>query len=114
MGKQTRIHPIPLSVLRGTLEYCGWAFDNLKQVGAEATPHTAFYKVTGLKPPSYAPRMDAQGVKLALQRCYMPTVQVQRVVTDSDGRIDAWLMVATKQKKVTVQEEEAAQADIPF
>lgn len=104
MGKQTLIHPVPLSVLRGALEFCGWKFKSLKQIAVFDDGRKVAYKITGLKPPSDAPRYDPLGAMLALQRCYNPPVLVDRVVMDTSPKIDAWIVV---QDARAINEQEA-------
>jgi hypothetical protein len=93
MGKQTLVHPVPLSVLRGALEFCQWKFATLKQVKDRIHAKEVVYKVTSLKPPKDAPRMDPQGVQHTLQNCYTSQIYVERVLMDSAGKIDAWIVV---------------------
>jgi hypothetical protein len=113
MGKQTLYHPVPLSVLRGALEFCGWSFASLKQVQPQKERGNIQYKVARLRPPKDAPCMDAIGVQGALQRCFMNNITVSRVQADSTGRIDAWIVVRMVEI-VTEDDEMAAQRDIPF
>lgn len=44
MGKTTLYHPIPLSVIRGAAEYCGWKFGKIKQISAAPLSEEAHYR----------------------------------------------------------------------
>lgn len=114
MGKQTLFHPIPLSVLRGSLEFCGWEFKKLKQVFLRSKPKEAVYKIEGLKPPKDSPRLDPFGAQHALQKCFMPTVYVERVAMDSNGKVEAWIAVGGPKHVQEAEGTPATTADIPF
>lgn len=43
MGKTTLYHPVPLSVIRGAVEYCGWKFGRIVQTSSEPTEGWARY-----------------------------------------------------------------------
>jgi hypothetical protein len=113
MGKQTLNHPVPLSVLRGSLEYCGWKFSALKCVGEAREGKSVAYRISELKPPQDAPRMDAQAIKHYVQKCFTGAIKVDLVQTDSNGKITAWILVH-KRKHIDDAIPSELPADLPF
>ncbi len=96
MGKQTRMHPLPLSVLRGALEYCGWTFKTLRWTHDNQFSDYVAYKVTKLNPPKDAPRMDVHAMKAALERCFTPQVVIAGVTHNTNTGIEIYLHVKKK------------------
>jgi hypothetical protein len=95
MGKQTRMHPLPLSVLRGALEYCGWSFKSLRFVPRGERLDSALYKISKLQPPRDAPRMDVHAVKMHLEKCFTNQVKIQGVTHNTNTGLEAWIRVYT-------------------
>lgn len=116
MGKQTLYHPIPLSVLRGSLEYCGWKFAALKQSGKLIDKRSVVYKISGIKPPPDAPLMDVFMLQHNLQKCFEKRIVVSRVVTDTTGKIEAWIIVRSPRplEDAVPEAEKATTGDLPF
>ncbi len=76
MGKTTLIHPIPLSVIRGAAEYCGWKFSRLVQKVCEPDLGRARYVAEIAIMPE---RLTAQGYQAMhddLQSCFMDDIRI--------------------------------------
>jgi len=93
MGKQTRYHPLPLSVLRGALEYCGWQFKTLRWTRDNQWQSYVAYKVTKLVPPKDAPLMDVHTMKAALEKCFTSQVKIAGVTHNTNTGIEIYLHV---------------------
>jgi len=114
MGKQTRLHPLPLSVLRGALEYCGWKFKTLRWVADSQFQDYVLYKVSKLSPPLAAPRMDVHAIKVALQRCFTSQVEIAGVTHNTNTGIEVWIRVKKQPLPERLGVANGPADDLPF
>ncbi len=76
MGKTTLYHPVPLSVIRGAAEYCGFKFQKIHQLNSFPTDRKARYNITVIGFPKGWDEQSPYNMQMALQECFMDDMRV--------------------------------------
>lgn len=88
MGKTTLYHPIPLSVIRGAAEFCGFKFDKIHQLNGYPELRTARYNVTVVGFPKGWDKEPLDIMQSMLQECFMDDMRVHWL---RRNREDKWM-----------------------
>lgn len=88
MGKTTLYHPIPLPVIRGSAEYCGFKFDKIHQLHSFPEKRSARYNVTIIGFPQGWNEQPLDLMQSTLQQCFMDDIRVHWL---RRNRFDQWM-----------------------
>lgn len=100
MGKTTLYHPLPMSVLRGAAEYCGFKFGRITQYYCDKPNRTAIYNVTIAKMPGNLETTGTLlGIQHDLQECFMDDVRIHWVHVTQSGFWSCRITVIMKRDK---------------
>lgn len=76
MGKTTLYHPVPLNVVRGAAEYCGWKFKKIKQYESNQERGHASYKAEIEAMPKSLWGGSLDQMEKHLQECFLDDIRV--------------------------------------
>jgi len=93
MGKTTKYHPIPMSVIRGSAEYCGFKFGRIKQTQVNAEIGRAWYIVDVDVIPNKYRDLAINLLSQALQDCFVPQIEVGWARKSKSGQLRVDLLV---------------------
>jgi len=100
MGKTTLYHPLPLTVIRGAAEYCGFRFGRITQYYADKPNGCAIYNATITQMPG---DLEQTGSLLRihhdLQECFMDDVRIHWVHVTQGGLWNCRITVTLKRDK---------------
>lgn len=88
MGKTTLWHPIPLHVIRGAVEYCGFKFEKVDQLNVFPERGSARYNVTIVEWPGTWNELPIDVMQTMLQDCFMDDIRVHWL---RRNRLDQWM-----------------------
>jgi len=80
MGKQTLYHPVPLSVIRGAVEYCSFKFGRIEQKKSAEQSGYAIYQAQVVKFAPGAENISVRQLHRVLQNCFNEEVVVLNVL----------------------------------
>lgn len=104
MGKTTRFHPLPLSVLRGALQFCEWKMKSLKFDPSGSEASSSLYRISKLVLPPDFGCPDVFEIKKALQKCFPEQVRVTGVTHNTNTGLQAWIRVYTPEMATRIKE----------
>jgi hypothetical protein len=89
VGKTTLYHPIPLSVIRGAAEYCGFKFAKIHQLHCFPDTGSARYNVEIVAFPKGWNKQPHDIMQNVLQSCFMDDIRVRWLRLN---RKDQWMI----------------------
>lgn len=98
MGKTTRFHPLPLHVIRGSAEYCGYKIGKLQQTKADPEQGTARYNGVLEEFPFDPEKFTLTDIGKAFQQCFMNDIHVDYVLLSRSGQYVFGLKVKPRRK----------------
>jgi len=103
MGKTTLYHPIPLTVIRGAAEYCGWKFGAIKQLEADRELTFARYRAKIESMPQRVVNLGVFGMFMALRDCFMDDIRPHWLRQTRSGVYYVEIMVDLRPKPEAVE-----------
>jgi len=85
MGATKGYHPVPLLVIRGAAEYCGFKFGRIKKIAEFPEQQKVVYVCTIEKAPSGSDDWPPKVYRRAMQHCFMDDIRVTTVRLSTSG-----------------------------
>jgi len=89
MGKTTLYHPVPLSVIRGAAEYCGWKFGKIVQTSCHPDEGWARYTAAVQLIPERCNKMTIAQTRADLSSCFAADIEAMWLRETKGG---AWIV----------------------
>jgi len=93
MGKTTKYHPIPMSVIRGSAEYCGFKFGKIKQTHVDQEFGRSWYIVDVDVIPDKYKDLAINLMSQVLQDCFVQQIEVRWLRQSKSGQWRVDLLV---------------------